>query len=90
MAKMNKEQIVQVFGTSANDTGSCQVQVALLSDRIMHISAHLKQNPKDFTSQRGLVKLVGQRRTFLNYLKRNDAQAHSQLNSLLQEHGLSR
>ena len=64
-----KREIISKFGTHENDTGSPEVQVALLSARIDYLTEHFKTNKKDHHSRRGLLKLVGQRRRLLNYLK---------------------
>jgi small subunit ribosomal protein S15 len=85
--KEAKTKIIKTFGKSANDVGSSQVQVALLSERIRQISEHLKKSPKDFHSQRGLVILVGKRRSFLNYLKKNQAESYANVLSSLKAHG---
>ena len=58
------------FGKKENDTGSTEVQVALLTERINQLTDHLRNQPKDFSSRRGLLKLVGQRRNFMGYLKK--------------------
>jgi len=72
IAKTQKAQLIQEFRLSENDTGSPEVQVALLSERIANLTEHLKTHPKDFHSRRGLLVLVGQRRGLLDYLKRKD------------------
>ena len=69
LTKEQKDDISKEFGKSEGDTGSTEVQIALLSARIIYLTEHLKQQPKDYSSRRGLLKLVGQRRNFLNYLK---------------------
>ena len=63
-----KQEIIEKFGSHANDTGSPEVQVALLSNRITYLTEHFKTHKKDHHSRRGLLKLVGQRRRLLNYL----------------------
>jgi small subunit ribosomal protein S15 len=63
-----KKASIEKFGTSANDTGSARVQIAMLTDRINQLTEHLKLNVKDQSSRRGLLKLVGQRRRLLNYI----------------------
>lgn len=65
-----KKEICKAHAVSANDTGSTQVQVAMLSKRISELTEHLKQNKKDFACQRGLQILVGRRRRYLNYFKK--------------------
>lgn len=72
LTKEDKEEIVQKFGKKTGDTGSPEVQIAILSARIKYLTNHFKSQPKDFDSRRGLLKLVGQRRSFLNYLKSKD------------------
>ena len=64
--------LIGEYATGASDTGSPEVQVALLSERIGNLTEHLKTNPKDHHSRRGLLILVGKRRRLLNYLSRND------------------
>ena len=83
-----KEKLIKVFGISPNDVGSSQVQIALLSERIRQVSEHLKKFSKDFHSQRGLLLMVGKRRSFLNYLKKNDTIGHQKVVQSLKEHGL--
>jgi small subunit ribosomal protein S15 len=67
-----KKQIIQSYGLHETDTGSPEVQVALLTERINHLNEHLKNNKKDHHSRRGLLKMVGQRRGLLNYLQERD------------------
>ncbi len=74
-----KNKIIKDFGISANDTGSCEVQIALISERIREISTHLGVAKKDNHSRLGLLKLVGKRRTFLKYLKRTSPESHDVL-----------
>ncbi len=68
----DRKDIISKFQTSPTDTGSAAVQIALITERIQYISNHLKSNPKDFAGERGLNKLVGQRKRLLAYLKRSD------------------
>jgi len=79
--------IINDYATKPGDTGSPEVQVALLSDRISGLTEHLKAHPKDFHSRRGLLVLVGQRRGLLDYLKKKDA---SRYESLIGRLGLRR
>ncbi|MBR2505491.1 MAG: 30S ribosomal protein S15 [Bacilli bacterium] len=79
LTKERKAELVKKFGKSENDTGSIQVQVALLTDQIVALTAHLKANKKDAASQRGLMKLVGQRRSLLAYLQRTNRDAYLKL-----------
>lgn len=76
ITKETKSEIVKKYSKSAGDTGSSQVQIALLTQRIKDISGHLKSNKKDYATQLGLLKLVGQRRRLLGYLKKRDLTAY--------------
>ncbi len=67
-----KQAIIKDNATTANDTGSPEVQVAILTERINNLSEHMQSNKKDFSSRRGLLKLVATRRTLLDYLKKKD------------------
>ena len=67
-----KKDIIAKFGANENDTGSPEVQVALLTNRITYLTEHLRSHKKDHASRRGLLKLVGQRRNLLEYLKKHD------------------
>lgn len=67
-----KTNLIKEYSTSANDTGSVEVQCAVLTERINNLTEHLKSNHKDFSSRRGLLMLVGRRRRLLNYLKSRD------------------
>lgn len=80
-----KQKIIEKFRTHASDTGSPQVQVALLSAEIKELTEHLKMHKKDFSSRRGLVKKVNERRRLLAYLEREDKKA---LDKLKEELGL--
>jgi len=71
--------IFSQFGGKATNTGSIEGQVALLTERINSISDHLRKNQKDFSTQRGLMKMVGQRKRLLNYLSKNNLQGYRQL-----------
>ncbi|MBO8428915.1 MAG: 30S ribosomal protein S15 [Bacteroidetes bacterium] len=71
-----KQEIFAKYGKSNTDTGSVESQVALFSYRIAHLTEHLKENKKDFVTQRSLVKLVGQRRRLLDYVKRKDIERY--------------
>ncbi len=77
--KEKKEAIVKKFGRVAGDTGSPEVQIALLTNHINELNQHFVKFPKDFHSKRGLLKMVGQRRRLLNYLKSADVKRYSQL-----------
>jgi small subunit ribosomal protein S15 len=87
ITKEAKEKLIKTFGKSPKDVGSCEVQIAIFSERIRQISEHLKAAKKDHHSQRGLLNLVGRRRTFLNYLKKNDLKSYENVLGSLKEHG---
>ncbi|MBA3465532.1 MAG: 30S ribosomal protein S15 [Deltaproteobacteria bacterium] len=70
LSTAKKSEIVQKFQKHEGDTGSPEVQVALITERVTHLTEHLKNNPKDHHSRRGLLLMVGQRRALLDYLKR--------------------
>ena len=72
MSTEKKQEIIDEYRTHETDTGSPEVQIALLSYEIAHLTEHLKTHKKDFHSRRGLLKMVGQRRSLLNYLKSKD------------------
>lgn len=74
-----KKQVIQEYGQSEKDTGSTEVQVALLTQRINGLADHFNQNKKDHHSRRGLIKLVGKRRRLLDYLKNMDKQRYLDL-----------
>ena len=76
---MEKQEIIAKFKQNENDTGSVQVQVALLTERINHLTEHLKTNKKDNHSRRGLLMMVGKRKGFLQYLKDRDIEAYRKL-----------
>ena len=78
-SKERKAEIIAQFGKNAQDTGSTQVQVALLTERINELTAHLKEHDKDHHSRRGLLKMVGQRRGLLEYLQKTDIEAYREL-----------
>lgn len=79
MDQAKKREIVEKFGRSANDTGSPEVQIALLTERINHLTGHLKTHKKDHHSRRGLLMMVGQRKGLLRYLKNKDVVAYREL-----------
>src|SRR3954462_15850768 len=74
-----KRELTERFGKSTEDTGSTEVQIAMLTDRINHLTEHMLTYRKDHHSRRGLLMLVGKRRRFLNYLQRNDLEGYRQL-----------
>ncbi len=73
---MRKQNLIARHRIHENDTGSPEVQIALLTERINYLTEHLKEHKKDHHSRRGLLKMVGQRRGLLNYLKKNDAERY--------------
>lgn len=79
IAKDKKQAIIKEYGRSEGDTGSPEVQVAILTARIQELTEHLKNNPKDHHSRRGLLKMVGQRRNMLAYLKKMDIERYRSL-----------
>ena len=79
ITKEKKAAIMQEYARSEGDTGSPEVQVAILTSRIQELTEHLKQNPKDHHSRRGLLKMVGKRRGLLAYLKKNDIEGYRSL-----------
>jgi small subunit ribosomal protein S15 len=76
---LEKEKIIGDFKTHENDTGSCDVQIALLTARIVHLTQHLSVHRKDFHTRRGLVALANRRRKLLNYLKRVDFKKYNEI-----------
>jgi len=85
LTKERKIELSQEYGKSKNDTGSPEVQVAILTERITYLTTHLQEKPKDHDSRRGLLKMVGQRRNFLNYLMKKDMERYS---SIIKQLGL--
>jgi len=75
----NKQEIIERFATQEGDTGSPEVQVALLTQRIAHLTEHLKDHKHDHHSRRGLLMMVGQRRRLLNYLRSKDIERYRSL-----------
>lgn len=82
---VSKKEIIEKFKIHSTDTGSSEVQIALLTDRIQYLTEHFKAHKKDHHSRQGLLKLVGQRRSLLDYLKRKDVNKYR---TMLQELGL--
>ena len=72
IAKEKKDEIIKEYGRKAGDTGSPEVQIAILTARITELTEHMKKNPKDYHSNRGLLKMVGRRRSLLEHLKNED------------------
>ena len=77
--KDRKAEVISSYRTHGKDTGSPEVQVAILSERISYLTEHFKTHAKDHHSRRGLLKLVGQRRRLLDYLKRKDTDKYAEL-----------
>ena len=79
LARDKKERLIQEYRMHDADTGSAEVQIALLTERINDLTEHLKTHSKDFSSRRGLLKLVGKRRRLLDYLRDNDLDAYRKI-----------
>ena len=79
MDKVKKNEIISEFKRSENDTGSPEVQIALLTERINHLTEHLKSNKQDNHSRRGLLQLVGRRKGLLEYLKKTNLEGYRAL-----------
>ncbi len=79
ISKEKKAEIIKTYGRTPEDTGSPEVQIALLTARILELNEHLKENKKDHHSRRGLLKMVGQRRNLLAYLKAKDLESYRTL-----------
>lgn len=79
MDAAEKKKIIEDYATTPGDTGSPDVQIALLSNRIAHLTEHLKQHKGDHHSRRGLMLMVGQRRRLLNYIAKNDVEHYREL-----------
>ena len=79
MTTEKKKEIIAAYGRTPDDTGSPEVQIAVLTARIQELTEHLKSNPKDHHSRRGLLKMVGQRRGLLAYLKKVDIERYRAL-----------
>lgn len=79
ITKEQKEEIFKKFGRHEGDTGSPEVQIAILTFRIENLTQHLQQYKKDYSSRRGLYKLVGERRKLLNYLKETDRERYERI-----------
>ena len=83
MIKAEKTQIVETFKTHEGDTGSSEIQIAILTERIKRLTAHMAGNKRDFNTQRGLLMLVGQRRRLLKYLAKENVDRYHQVLSKL-------
>ncbi len=82
-----KQELIKEFATKPGDTGSAEVQIAILTERIRNLTEHMQRHKKDFHSRRGLLVMVGQRRRLLDYVKRKD---RARYESLLERLGLRR
>jgi len=87
LTKEAKQELIDKHGANGQDTGSTEVQIAMLTTRINELTEHLRAHPKDHFSRRGLLKLVGRRRRFLDYLQRKDLEGYR---ALIKELGLRR
>lgn len=76
ISQEKKNELVQQFGKNEKDTGTAEVQIAIFSKRITELTAHLQKHPKDHSTRRGLIKLVGKRRRLLNYLTNKDIERY--------------
>ena len=79
MSKARKADVIKAYRRDAKDTGSAEVQIALLTDRINELTAHLKVHKKDISSRRGLLQMVSNRRTLLDYLKGKDGKSYTDI-----------
>jgi small subunit ribosomal protein S15 len=84
MTVERKQEIIETFRRDEKDTGSSEVQIALLTERIKELTEHLKVHKKDNHSRRGLLKMVGKRRSLLNYLEKNDIEKYREIVEKLQ------
>lgn len=87
LEKELKQKTIDLLKTHESDTGSPEVQIGLITEKIKSITEHLKEHKKDHSSRRGLIKLVGQRSSLLKYLKRQDKSRHGELTSKLKIRG---
>ncbi|MDO5014625.1 MAG: 30S ribosomal protein S15 [Clostridia bacterium] len=83
MTDAEKKEIIKEYATHEGDTGSSEVQIAVLTKRINDLNEHMKKNPKDHHSRRGLLKMVGRRRNLLSYVQKKDINAYRDLISKL-------
>ena len=79
LTKEQKNELIHTYGKNEHDSGSTEVQIALLTARIIYLTEHFKQQPKDFHSRRGLLRLIGRRRNFLNYLKAENVDRYQEI-----------
>ncbi len=87
LSKQANQQLVADYGRDGNDTGSPEVQIAMLTQRIRELTEHLKVHKHDFHSERGLMKLVGRRKRLMRYLQREDVEAYRTLIQKLEIRG---
>jgi small subunit ribosomal protein S15 len=83
MANSKVQEIIKKFGKHEKDTGSCEVQIALLTEEIINLTKHLQKHPKDYNSKRGLILKIAQRRKLLKYLERKSVTRYKKLKELL-------
>ncbi|MFH0806849.1 MAG: 30S ribosomal protein S15 [Elusimicrobiota bacterium] len=83
LKKETKKNVMEKYKTHKTDTGSSAVQIAVLSERITELNEHFKKSPKDYTSRRGFLKLIGQRRRLMNYLKKSNPAQYKELTGKL-------
>lgn len=79
IGKEATKKIIEHYGATDKDSGSVQVQIAILTERIVNLSGHLKENKRDFSSRRGLLKLIARRKSLLRYLQRKDYEGFTKL-----------
>lgn len=87
LSKEKKTELFEKYGKGTTDTGSPESQIALFTFRIQHLTEHLKKNRKDFSTQRALMKLIGKRRSLLDYLIKNDIERYR---AIIKELGIRR
>ena len=75
----NKQEIIKKFGKNAKDSGSAEVQIAMLTQKIVELTEHMKNNKKDFSTKRGLLMMVGKRKRLLSFLKEEDLEGYRKL-----------
>ena len=83
LTQQRKQELISEYQVHETDTGSADVQVAMLSERIQRLSTHLQANKKDYSSRRGLLKLIGQRKSLLAYIQKHDRERYQALISRL-------
>ena len=79
ISKEKKTELIKAYGRTEGDTGSPEVQIAILTERINELTAHLKENPKDHHSRKGLLMMVGQRRSMLQYFQKKNLEGYREL-----------